>query len=189
MSNLTLFMHTSLDGFVAGPNGEMDWINVDEEIFDYIGNRVDEADTALYGRVTFEMMEAYWPTAGDQPNASKHDIHHSRWYMNANKFVLSKTLKGEHLKNTTIISDNIATKINELKTKTEKGILIFGSPGASHSLMKENLIDEFWLFINPILLGEGIPVFKNVKDRTKLKLMSHHVFKSGVICVHYTRKS
>jgi dihydrofolate reductase len=109
--------------------------------------------------------------------------------MKANKFVLSKTLKGEHLKNTTIISDNIATNINELKKKTEKDILIFGSPGASHSLMEDNLIDEFWLFVNPILLGEGTPVFKNIKDITKLKLISHHVFASGVVCLHYAIKS
>jgi len=184
MANLVLFMHTSLDGFVAGPNGEMDWIIVDEEIFDYIGNRVDEADTALYGRVTYEMMDAYWPTAADSPNASKHDIQHSTWYMKANKFVLSKTLKGEHLKNTTFISDNLKANINKIKNGTEKDILIFGSPSASHSLMGENLIDECWLFVNPILLGQGIPLFKNIKDRTKLKLLSHHAFSNGVVCVH-----
>ncbi len=185
MANLVLFMHTSLDGFVAGPSGEMDWIIVDEEIFDYVGDRVDEADTALYGRVTFEMMEAYWPTAADLPNATKHDIQHSRWYMKANKFVLSKTLKGEHFKNTTVISNNIATNINEMKKKTEKDILIFGSPSAAHSLMEENLIDECWLFVNPILLGQGIPLFKNIKDRTKLRLLANHTFSNGVVCNHY----
>jgi dihydrofolate reductase len=189
MSKLVLFMHTSLDGFVAGTNGEMDWINVDEEIFDYAGTRIDEADTALYGRVTYEMMESYWPTAANLPTATKHDIEHSIWYMKANKFVLSKTLQGEHLTNTTIISDDLKTNINKLKQSTEKDILIFGSPSASHSLMAENLIDEFWLFVNPILLGEGIPLFKNIKDITKLKLMSHHVFSSGVACLRYQIKS
>jgi dihydrofolate reductase len=75
---LVLFMHTSLDGFVAGPNGEMDWISVDDEMFEYAGQRTREADTALYGRITWQMMESYWPTAADQPAASKHDIEHSR---------------------------------------------------------------------------------------------------------------
>jgi dihydrofolate reductase len=77
---LVLFMHTSLDGFVAGPSGEMDWIDVNEEMFDYAGQRTREADTALYGRVTYQIMESYWPTAGDQPTATKHDIEHSKWY-------------------------------------------------------------------------------------------------------------
>jgi dihydrofolate reductase len=67
-------MHVSLDGFVAGPNGEMDWIKVDNELFEYAGERTRQADTALYGRKTWEMMEAYWPTAADKPNPSKHDI-------------------------------------------------------------------------------------------------------------------
>jgi dihydrofolate reductase len=74
MRKVILFMHTTLDGFVAGPNGEMDWINVDDEMFDFAGKQTNQADTALYGRVTFEMMNGYWPTAGEQPNASKHDI-------------------------------------------------------------------------------------------------------------------
>ena len=76
MRKIISFMHVSLDGFVAGPNGEMNWIKVDEEIFDYVGKRIGESDTALYGRVTYDMMEGYWPTAGDGPDASKHDIEH-----------------------------------------------------------------------------------------------------------------
>src|ERR671933_369653 len=89
MRKLVLFMHTSLDNFVAGPNGEMDWITVDEEIFEYAGKRTSEADTALYGRVTYQMMESYWPTAADQPGASKHDIQHSAWYKSVEKVVVS----------------------------------------------------------------------------------------------------
>jgi len=80
MRTIISFMHISLDGFVAGPNGEMNWIKVDEEIFDHIGKRISESDTALYGRATYEMMENYWPAAGDEPGASKHDIEHSKWY-------------------------------------------------------------------------------------------------------------
>ena len=80
MRNVVMFVHTSLDGFVAGPQGEMDWITVNDEIFYFVTHLTDETDMALYGRVTYEMMEGYWPTAGDQPNASKHDIEHSKWY-------------------------------------------------------------------------------------------------------------
>lgn len=181
-------MHTSLDGLVAGPNGEMDWINVDEEMFDYAGKRTNEADTALYGRVTYQMMESYWPTAADKPEATKHDIEHSRWYNKVAKVVLSKTMQGQELKNTKIISDNIPAEITKLKKETGKEIVIFGSPGAVHSLMSEDLIDDYWLFVNPILLGQGIPLFKNIKSRINLKLLESNVFSSGVVCLHYERQ-
>ena len=169
MKKIVLFMHTSLDGFVAGPNGEMDWIKVDEEIFDYAGDRTNEADTALYGRVTYQMMESYWPTAGDQPTATKHDKQHSGWYNKVAKVVLSKTMQGVNLTNTTIISENIPNEIIKLKKAPGKDILIFGSPTAAHSLMKEDLLDDYWLFVNPILLGHGIPLFKGIKEKSKTK--------------------
>src|SRR3954468_15144633 len=101
MRKIISLMHVSLDGFVAGPNGEMNWIKVDEELFDYIGKRISESDTALYGRVTYEMMEGYWPNAGNEPNASKHDIEHSKWYNKVHKIVLSKTMTEAGLTNTT----------------------------------------------------------------------------------------
>src|SRR3954470_22449464 len=100
MKKLIAFIHLSLDGFAAGSNGEMNWIHVDEEIFDYVGTLTDAADTALYGRVTYEMMEGYWPEAGNQPDASDHDVQHSRWYNSVNKIVLSHSLQGKDLKNT-----------------------------------------------------------------------------------------
>jgi dihydrofolate reductase len=127
MRKVVQFMHVSLDGFVAGPNGEMDWIRVDEEMFDYAGQRTNKSDTALYGRVTFDMMEGYWPTAADQPNPSKHDIEHSAWYKQVEKVVISKTLKGKNLKNTTIVSEHIAAEIQNLKQTAGKEIIIFGS--------------------------------------------------------------
>src|SRR3954463_9697084 len=133
MRKIISFMHLSLDGFVAGPNGEMNWIKVDEEIFDHIGQRISKTDTALYGRKTYNMMESYWPTAGDEPDASKHDMEHSAWYKNAQKVVLSKTLQGADLPNTQIISDNLADSINELRQQEGTEILLFGSPTATHA--------------------------------------------------------
>jgi dihydrofolate reductase len=185
MGNLVLFMHTSLDGFVAGLNGEMDWIHVDEEIFDYAAKRTDAADTALYGRVTFEMMESYWPTAADQPNPTRHDIEHARWYNRVAKVVLSRTMRGRHLANTKIISDNVAEEISNIKKDTDKEIIIFGSPTAAHSLMAANLIDDFWLFVNPVLLGHGIPLFSGIGNKTQLELVTSKAFSSGVVCLRY----
>src|SRR6185312_3644958 len=137
MRKIISFMHISLDGFVAGPNGEMNWIKVGEELFDHIGKRISETDAAVYGRVTYEMMQNYWPTAGDEPDASKHDIEHSKWYKSAHKIVLSKTMKGKSLDNTTIISDNIADRINEIKQQAGSEILLFGSPTATHALIQQ----------------------------------------------------
>lgn len=188
MRNLIFFMHTSLDGFVAGLNGEMDWINIDDEMFDFVATMTDKADTALYGRVTYEMMQSYWPTAGEHPNASKHDKEHSAWYNKVSKIVLSKTISEKGLDNTTVISDQLADNINKIKKQDGKNILIFGSPAASHSLLSHGLIDEFWLFVNPVLLGQGIPLFKDVMEKTKLKLIETKTFSCGVIALHYETK-
>ena len=188
MRKLIFFMHTSLDGFVSGLKGEMNWINVDESIFDFVGTMTDKADTALYGRVTYDMMQGYWPTAGDQPNASKHDIEHSAWYKKVSKVVLSKTISAEGLDNTTVISDHLTENINLIKNKEGENIIIFGSPRASQSLLSEGLIDEFWLFVNPVILGEGVPLFKGVTEITKLKLIESKTFSCGVIALHYETK-
>jgi dihydrofolate reductase len=188
MRKIISFMHISLDGFVAGPNGEMDWIKVDEEIFDHVGKRISEGDTALYGRVTYQMMENYGPTAGDNPAATKHDIEHSKWYKKVHKVVLSKTMQDAGLTNTKIISDNISDRINEIKQSRNEGskdILLFGSPTATHSLIQLNLVDGYWLFVNPIILGRGIPLFVDIKNKIKLKLLTTRQFTCGVTELNY----
>ena len=187
MKKVVWFMHVSLDGFVAGPNGEIDWIKVDDEIFDYAGARTQEADTALYARKTWELMEGYWPTAADKPNATKHDIEHSNWYKKVNKIVISKSMQGKSLPNATIISDNIPAAISKLKQGTGKEIVIFGSPSLGQQLTAENLVDDYWLFVNPVLLGQGIPLFKDIKNRATLKLVVATAFSSGVVCLHYEK--
>lgn len=187
MRNLVLFMHVSLDGFVAGPGGEMDWIHVDEQIFDYAGQRTNASDLALYGRKTYEMMQAYWPTAADQPNPTKHDIEHSAWYKAVSKVVLSKSMRTAPA-NTQIISEDVAGEVLKLKQAAGKEIVIFGSPGAAHSLMSAGLIDDYWLFVNPVLIGQGIPLFKDIRERMALTLVASKTFSSGVVCLHYTYK-
>jgi dihydrofolate reductase len=95
-------------------------------------------------------------------------------------------MKGKKLPNTQIVSDNVEEQIRELKQQAGNYIVIFGSPSASHALMQYNLIDEYWLFVNPILLGSGTPLFKNIADRVDLKLVEEAVFASGVVALHYT---
>ena len=128
MRKLQLLIHTSLDGFVAGSNREMNWIKVDEELFDFIEKKIiDQADTALYGRVTYQMMESYWPTAGDKPNASKHDIQHSLWYRSVTKVIVSNSMKGSNIPKVQIISNDIPGQIQStFETTARKEHFDFG---------------------------------------------------------------
>lgn len=185
MRKVISFMHISLDGFVAGPKGELNWVKIDNEIFDHVGKRIHEGNTALYGRTTYQMMENYWPAAGVKPTATEYEIEHSKWYNKAHKIILSKTIKETGLTNTTIINDNLSERINEIKQQTGNEILLFGSPTATHSLIQLNLIDGYWLFVNPIILGQGVPLFAGIKDKIKLKLLSTQQFTCGVTELNY----
>lgn len=185
MRKVILLEHTSLDGFVGGPNGEMDWIHVDEEMFDTVGNLTNDADTAIYGRVTYQMMESYWPTAADQPGATRHDIEHARWVNNATKIVFSRTLKQTTWNNTRIIHENISEEIQKLKHQPGKNMLMIGSPGIAQSFMQLDLIDEFWIHVNPVILGEGIPLFAGIKKRINLQLVDVRNYNAGVVGLHY----
>jgi len=182
-------MHTSLDGFTNDSKGNMNWIKADEEMFDYAGKRTQEADMALYGRGTYEIMQSYWPTAAEKPNATKHDIEHSLWYNQVDKIVVSRTIKDTGNSRTRIISENVIDEIRRLKNTTGRDIIMFGSPTLAHSLMEANLIDHYWLFVNPILLGQGIPLFKDIKQTIDLELRESKTFASGVVCLHYEVKT
>lgn len=186
MRKIISFMHISIDGFVAGPNGEMNWIKADQEIFDHVGKRVRHCDTSMYGRVTYDMMERYWPTAGDSPTATQHEIEHSQWYAKVHKIVLSESMRGKNLENTTILNDHLAEEVNSIRQRDGEDILLFGSPTAAHALMRLNLIDGFWLFVNPIILGEGIRLFIDAKNKIKLNLLHTKQFSCGVTELSYT---
>jgi dihydrofolate reductase len=178
----------SLDNFVADTNGGLHMFQVDQEFFDMSAALCEVADAALYGKGTYSIMQAYWPTAADNPNASAHDKQHSSWYKHVDKYVLSKTLTKNDAPNTTIISKNAVTELKKLKEKEGKNIQIFGSPGVVRSLTQEGLIDEYWIFVFPVILGNGITLFKEIKQRVNLNLVSAKLMSSGAVALHYTRK-
>lgn len=188
MKKVILFDHVSLDGFVAGPNGELDWVLIDNQMFDFVNKRTSKTNTALYGRVTWQMMDNYWPTAGKNPKASKHDIEHGEWYNKIDKIVLSKTIKSDPSKKVRVIGNDLVNEVNEIRNGSDGEILVFGSPRASHALEQNNLVDGMWLFVNPILLGKGISLFSGIKDQTKFKLDNTHTFDNGVVCLSYSKK-
>lgn len=187
MRKVMLLMHVSLDGFTAGPNGEMEWIRTDDAMFDDVAQLTESADTALFGRVTYEMMAAYWPTAADNPNAGKHDIDHAHWVNAATKLVFSRTLQKVEWANSRIVRDNIAETINHLKAQPGKNLLMIGSATTAHTFMQLGLIDEYWLNVNPVVLGRGLPLFADLTQRFDLKLLGAKTYASEVIGLHYGR--
>jgi dihydrofolate reductase len=188
MRKIVFLVHLSLDGFVAGPHGEMDWIQAPDSLFDFGKKLTDEADAALYGRITYGMMQAYWPTAASKPNAGKHDKEHSAWYNSVTKIVVSKTMKDTGLKDTIIIRSNLIETIQKIKAEPGKNIQMYGSPSVIQALMADNLIDEFYLCVNPIVLGKGKPLFKEMEKKIKFELVESKVFEKGVVVLHYKKE-
>lgn len=185
MRKLILIVHTSLDGFVAGEYGEFDNFKQSPENLDFVCSLTDDADAALVGRVSYQMLESYWPTAGDKENATKSDIKYSNWYNEADKIVLSKTLSIDKEK-TTFISDNIAQHIQNIKSQAGKNILMFGSPSAFETLRHLNVIDAYWIIQYPIFFGKGIPFFTRTQNSNRLKLLNVKQFSEGEIAIHYS---
>jgi dihydrofolate reductase len=185
MRKLILLAHISLDGFVAGPNGELDGFPKGEENLQFVCDLTANADTALFGRISYELLNRYWPTAKDHPGATQPEIDYSTWYNKAQKIVISKTLANENLNNTIIISDNISTEIRKIKEQTGKDILIFGSPSVSQLLMRGGLIDSYWIFVNSVIFGKGIPLFTALASRIKLTLVATKKFVNGEIGLNY----
>ncbi|MGO4545467.1 dihydrofolate reductase family protein [Paenibacillus sp. 2TAB23] len=185
MRKLVLFMHVSLDGYASDSNGGLDWIPYNEEIEKYAKEVVAEVGSPVYGRTTYRMMESYWPTVLDNPNASTHSMEHAKWVQDVKKIVISGSMDKAEWNNTMLIKDNIAEEIKALKEQSGKNLVIFGSPGAAKTLLELGLIDEFLLTICPVVLGGGKSVFDGCGEKIKLKLLSSRTFKSGIIATRY----
>jgi dihydrofolate reductase len=187
MRKLVLFMHVSLDGFAADPNRGLGWISYDSDLQQYADGIVASVGSPVYGRVTYELMAGYWPGVLADPNADPRSKAHAQWVDKATKIVFSKTMKKADWNNTIVINDNITEEINKLKQQPGKDLVIFGSPGLAHSFMELDLIDEYQLTLNPVLLGTGIPAYEKIKNKTNLKLVKATPLKNGVVGLHYTR--
>jgi dihydrofolate reductase len=184
MRKLISLMHASLDGFCGGPNGELNWIALDEDIFADADDVIATAGAAVYSRVTHDMMRGYWPTLLDKPDSRK--VRHARWVEQIPKITFSRTMPSSDWNNVQLRRE--AREILADKEGEGKDLLIFGSPGLVHSFLELDAIDEFWIFQNPILLGAGIPYFLGAV-KTKLKLASQKAFTNGVIRLHYLKET
>jgi dihydrofolate reductase len=186
MRKVILFMHVSLDGFVQGPNDwDINWIAFDEELEKYSKDTLSTVDTVLWGRGTHLGMQQYWTSVPSNPEASQHDIEHAQWINKTTKIVFSTTLVKTDWNNSRLVKENIAEEIANLKQQPGKDMIILGSPRFAHSLMQLGLIDEYRINVNPIVLGDGLPLFKDLKDRINLKLIENKTLNSGVIGLVY----
>jgi len=185
VAKLISLMHLSLDGFAAGPNGEMDWITMDQEIFEYVSRYISKTATGVYGPKTFHMMEGYWPGILQNPDSSELQIKHASWYQRARKIVCSRTLTQLENKAALLIN-NLEEDIKKLKQESDQDLMVFGSPRLTQSLAQLDLFDEHLININPVLIGGGVRMFESL-PRTKLNLISETKFKSGVVGFHYAK--
>jgi len=188
MRNLISLAHISLDGFMAGPGGNMDFIVFNDELADHTYPLFADVDLAVYGRVTYELMEGHWPTAGDAPDAGAHTKSHARWYDRVRKIVASRTLAASKKPNVRVVGDDIVGALRAEKQKAGGDIMIFGSPTLTRALAAAELVDEWRLTLQPVILGDGLPLFGKRERRTRLDLRSSKTFGTGVIAAHYVTK-
>lgn len=185
MRKIILIVHVSMDGYAAGENGELDRFHPGTDNLDFVCSLTDEADALLVGRVSYEMLNRYWPTARDNANASQSEIRYSNWYNAAEKIVLSGSLSREKSENITIIADNIAENLLEYKSRKGKNILMFGSPTAFQTLNELDVIDEYRIIYYPAFFGKGIPFFNRAESPKQFKLVSTRRLSNDELVMHY----
>ncbi len=184
MRSIIQLAHVSLDGYLAGPAGEMDFLTFDQEIADHIYPLMRSVDTGIYGRTTYQMMEGYWPGVLADATASDGEKGHARWYADVNKIVASRTLPAR-TGQVTIAGDDIVAVIAAAKQQPGGDMMIFASPTLSHALSAAGLIDEWRLTWQPVIVGGGLPLFGGKEPRSVLELRSAKTFRSGVIATHH----
>jgi dihydrofolate reductase len=185
MRKLVLFAHMSLDGFAGDKNGGLGFLTYNAELQQFADEVVKTVGTPVYGKNTYHLMEGYWPTVLNDPNAKEHELAHAKWVQEVPKMVFSTTLTSADWNNTTLIQDNIVDEVNKLKQQSGKDLVIFGSPGLAKSLMNLGLIDEYQLTLHPVILGEGISLFDSNAQRASLKLLESRTLGSGVVTLRY----
>jgi len=181
MRKIFAFLVVTVDGYYEGPNQEFDWPIVDDEFNEFAVEQLDEADTLLFGRVTYELMAAYWPSAAaerDDPKVASR--------MNSfSKIVVSRTLERAEWANTRIIDDDVIDELARLKQQPGKDIAILGSSDLTVSLLRQGIVDELRIMVNPIVLGDGKSLFRTADERISLKLLKSRTFSSGNVLLYY----
>lgn len=189
MRKLVVFLHSSLDGFVEGPQGAMDigWITYNHELEGFANEVLQTADTIVWGRKTYEMMYDYWPTVPSNENASEHELNHAKWIENVEKVIFSKALNSVDWHNSRLVKKNVKDEIIHMKQQEGKDIVVLGSPRFAHYLMQLDVVDEYKITVSPILIGKGLPLFQNIHEQVDLKLIDSQTFESGALGLIYQK--
>ena len=185
MRKVILSNMVTLDGFFEGPNKELDWHIVDMGLNHYANDLLSNVDALLFGRVTYQLMADYWPAAATNPSTSKSDLEIADKMNNLPKIVFSKTLQEVKWNNSSLIKGNIPEEISKMKQQPGKDMVIFGSGSIVSTFMQHGLIDEYRIIVNPIVLGNGNPLFKGINGKQNLKLLNTKVFDSGIVILFY----
>ena len=173
---------SSLDGFFEGANKwEIDWHVVGEEFNETAINWLKSYDALIFGRVTYLGMASYWPT----PEALKNDPIVAGLMNKIPKIVFSSSLDKAEWNNTRVVNGDAAVEIARLRSQPGKDMAIFGSADLASELIQKNLIDEYRIFINPVVLGQGSPLFKGLQGRLHLKLVDSKIYKNGLVLLVY----
>ena len=185
MRKLILMMSVSLDGFIEGPARELDWHMVDDELHTHFNEQLQEMGAFLSGRVTHEMMAGFWPTADADPSSSGPMVEFVRIWRDKPKIVFSTTLARADW-NTTVLQTVDVDQIMELKAKPG-GDLALGGANVAGTFMRHDLIDEYRLYVHPVVIGRGTPLFQGPDARIKLQLAETRSFGNGVVLLRYRR--
>ncbi len=185
MRKVIYFAMMSLDGFVARPDGDLDWVIVDEELHRYINDQQERLGGYLYGRRMYDLMAAAWPPLGDDPSAPDYIADFARIWKRMPKVVFSKTLEQVQW-NARLERGDAAEQVAKLKAEPGKDLEV-GGVALARSLIARGLVDEYQLFLNPVLLGSGLRPFPALDRSLYLKLVETRQFHSGVVFLHYSR--
>ncbi|GAA0392712.1 riboflavin biosynthesis protein RibD [Acrocarpospora corrugata] len=185
MRKIVLWMSVSIDGFFEGPNHDLDWHLVDDELHWFFNRELAKMGAFLNGRVTYELMAEFWPTADQAPDVSPPMAEFARIWREMPKIVYSTTLDRVDW-NSTLVRAVVPQEVLELKARPG-GDLAVGGATLAAEFMRHDLIDEYWLFVHPIVLGEGTPLFQVPETRTKLRLTETRAFGNGVVLLRYRR--
>ena len=187
MRKLRLQVHMSVDGCIAGPNNQMNWLIWDDDYIKYLNDITESVDTIIMGRNMVDGFIPFWTEVANKPDDPMYEI--AKKMVEIPKVVFTKTLKKSDWQNTDIATGDLRDEITRLKNLDGlRDIIVYGGVSFDSSLIKEKLIDEFYLFINPIVLGSGKTIFKDFKEVQKLGLIESRVFDCGLVLLHYEVK-
>lgn len=184
MRNVIYSMGVSLDGYIAGPGGEIDWSAPDEELHQFHNQQTRELGAHFCGRRLYEEM-TYWETADENPTAAEHELEFARIWQELPKIVFSATLE-KVVGNATLAGGGIAEEVGELQRRHGKDLAV-GGAGLAWAFIKLGLVDEFRLFVSPVVLGGGTRYFPAMEDRIDLELIETRTFGSRVVYLRYGR--